>query len=136
MSQRDEEGCVKKNICDLDDYAMLGEVKDLSARREKHIGSSLEYACQFWTRHLASVPGDGFHTQRVQEAIVDFFAKDLLCWIEVLSIMGHLKAAASAIDDIRQWYISVSYARVHSNVIYPHTFPPGGHLHLRTGRRQ
>ena len=100
---------LKKNICDLDDYAVLSQVEDLSARRERCIGSSLEYACRFWARHLASVPGDGPHAERVQEAIDEFFAKRLLCWIEVLSIVGHLGVAVHAINDVRQWYISVSY---------------------------
>ena len=102
---------LKKNICDLDDYAVLSEVENLSGRREKCIGSSLEYACRFWTRHLASVPGVGPGARRVQEAIAEFFAKRLLCWIEALSIVGHLGAAIRAINDIRQWYISVSYTR-------------------------
>ena len=109
--------CLKKNICDLDDYAILSEVEDLSTRRETCIGSSLEYACRFWTRHLASVPGDGSSAKRVQEAVDEFFAKRLLCWIEVLSITGHLQVAVKAIDDIRQWYISVSHTRTRLRVV-------------------
>ena len=121
---------LKKNICDLDAYAVLSEVNDLSARRESCIGNSLEYACQFWTRHLASVPGDGPHVKRIQEVIEEFFEKRLLCWIEVLSIVGQLEAAVYAINNIKRWYISVSYNRTHSHMVYPHTFPIGGHLHF------
>ena len=127
---------LKRNICDLDDHTVLREVEGLSTRRETSIGSSLEYACQFWTKHLARIPGDGPHAKRVQEAMDDFFAKRLLCWIEVLSIMGHLGAAAYAINDIRQWYISVSHTRTRSPTVYPHTLLLGGHLHFRPGRRQ
>ena len=101
---------LEKNICDLDVYVVLSAVEDLSTRRETCIGSSLEYACRFWTRHLAHVPGDGPGAERVQAAIDEFFTKRLLCWIEVLSIMGYLQVAVKAIDDIRQWHISVSYA--------------------------
>ena len=104
------EKSLKKNICELDDYVVLNEVLDLSARRDKYIGSSLEYACRFWTRHLASVPGKGPGAEKIQEAIDEFFTKRLLSWIEVLSIVGHLGMAVNAMDDIRQWYISVSYA--------------------------
>ena len=99
---------LKKNICGLDDYAVLGEVRDLSSRRETYIGKSLEYACRFWTRHLASIPGNGPHVERLQEAIDVLFTGNLLYWIEVLSILGCLEVAVYAIDDIRQWYISVS----------------------------
>ena len=126
---------LKKNICGLDDYAVLREVEDLSERRETCIGSSLEYACRFWTRHLASVPGDGPHAKRVQEAMEEFFARHLLYWIEVLSIVGHLGVAVRAINDIRQWHISVSYTRTHSHMVYPHTLPLGRNLHFQTGRR-
>ena len=101
---------LKKNICDLDDYAVLTEVDDLSVRRETCIGSSLEYACRFWARHLASVPGDGTNIERVRGAIDEFFGKRLLCWVEVLSIVGHLGLAMHVINNVRQWYVSVSYA--------------------------
>ena len=121
---------LKKNICDLDDHAVLAKVKDLSSRRKTCIGSSLEYACRFWTRHLMSVPGDGPHAKRVQEAINEFFMKHLLCWIEVLSIAGHLQVAVHAINEIRQWHISVSYTRTCPHMVYPHTLSIGGHLRL------
>ena len=84
---------LRKNICDLEDYVVLGEVKDLSDRRETRIRNSLEYACQFWARHLAGIPGSGPDVKRVQEAIEEFFDKRLLCWFEVFSIIGHLEAA-------------------------------------------
>ena len=105
------ENTLKKNICELDDYVVLSEVTDLSARRDKYIGSSLEYACRFWTKHLLNTPGKGPGAKKIQETIEKFFTKCFLCWIEVLSIVGHLGAAVNAIDDIRQWYISVSYTR-------------------------
>ena len=103
---------LKKNICDLEDYAVLEQVEDLSARRQTRIGSSLEYACRFWTRHLASILRSGPHVKRVHEAVGEFFAGRLLCWVEVLSILGCLEVAVYAIDDIRRWYISVSDARI------------------------
>ena len=149
---------LRKNICDLEDYAVLGEVEDLSNRRETCIGSSLEYACRFWARHLAGVPGSGPNAKRVQEVIEEFFDKRLLFWFEVLSIVGHLEAAVYGINYIRQWYISVGSSQTHSSVmtygidyirkwytsvgssrthsflIYAHPFPLDGHLHLQPGR--
>ena len=38
---------LKKNICKLDDHAILGEVKDLPACQKKYIKDALEYACCF-----------------------------------------------------------------------------------------
>jgi len=64
---------LNKNICDLDDYAILSEVGDLFVRREACIGRALEYACRFWTKHLARIPGNGPHVKRMREAIDEFF---------------------------------------------------------------
>ena len=125
---------LKKNICKLDDYAVLSEVEDLSARREACIESSLVYACRFWTKHLAKIPGDGPHAKQVREVVDEFFTKHLLCWIEVLSTAGHLGAAVYALNEIRRWYISVSYTS-HLHMVCAHTPLIGRHFHLRTGRR-
>ena len=65
---------LKKDICDLDDYAILGEVKDLPARRKACIGEVLKYACRFWKKYFAGIPGNCRRTKRVQEAIDEFFA--------------------------------------------------------------
>lgn len=105
-------GRLKRNICDLDDYAILGKVDDLPARREKWIGSALEYACRFWTRHLAKVPSKGPHVKRVREAVDEFFATRLLYWIEALSTIEHLGGAIYAINDIRQWFISAEISNL------------------------
>ena len=114
--------CPRKNICDLEDYAVLGKVKDLSDRREARIGSSLEYACRFGAGHLVGVPGSGPDAKGVQEAIEEFFDKRLLCWFEVLSIVGHLEAAVHPINYIRHQYISISSNRTHSSMVYAHPF--------------
>ena len=127
--------CLRKNICDLEDYAVLTEVKDLQVLGERFIGSSLEYACRFWTRHLVNVPGRGPNTNRIKQEIEVFFAKHLLYWFEVLSIVGHLGVAVHAINHIREWYISVGYTQTHSYIKRPHRFSLDRHPHLRTGRR-
>ena len=99
---------LKRNICNLDDYVVLSEVKDLSTYQKTHIGSALEYACCFWTKHLVETSSDVHNAKEVQKAIDEFFTKHLLFWIEVLAIMGNLGIGIYAINDIKQWYISVS----------------------------
>ena len=98
---------LERNICGLD-YAILREVEDLPTCRKEHIGEALEYACQFWTKHLAEVPSGGHGVEEVHKAIDKFFSTYLLFWIEVLTIMGCLGVSVYSINDIRQWYISVS----------------------------
>jgi hypothetical protein len=99
---------LRKNICNLDGCPVLSEVKDLRRRREDHIGSALEYACQFWAKHLEKTPGEGDHVERVQKEVDEFFTTRLLFWIEVLSLMGNLDVGVHAIHDVDQWYQSVS----------------------------
>ena len=98
-----------KNICKLDDHAVLSKVKDLAARQKDHIGDALEYACKFWTKHLLKIPSDSPHIEEVQNAIDKFFTTNLLFWIEVLSLLGNLNVGIHALNDIQQWYMLVSY---------------------------
>ena len=100
---------LKRNICNLDDYATLSKVKDISTCQKEHIGDALEYACQFWTKHLVEIPSSGQGVGEVHKAINEFFTTHLLFWIEVLVVMGRLGVSVYAINDIQQWYISVSY---------------------------
>ena len=114
---------LKENICELDDHAVLSEVDDLATCRKDHIGDALEYACKFWTRHLLKVPSDSSHIKEVQDAIDEFFMTYLLSWIEVLSLMGNLDVGVYALNDIQQWYLSVSYIQdIHLVNPYLHFF--------------
>ena len=100
---------MKRNICGLDNYIILSEVKDLSVLRKEHIGDALEYSCQFWAKHLAEVSSDDNDVEEeVYKAIDKFFTTHLLFWIEVLTIMGKLGTSVHAINDVQQWYNSVS----------------------------
>ena len=99
---------LKRNICNLDDYVTLVEVKDISARKKDCIGEALEYACKFWTKHLLGIPGNSSCIQEVQRAINQFFTTHLLHWIEILVLVGNLEVGIYAINDINQWYTEVS----------------------------
>jgi len=84
-------GKLKRNICKLDDYSILSEVKDLPDCQKNHIGDALEYACCFWTKHLLRIPGGSSGVEEVQEAVDKFFPTCLLFWIEALILMGKLE---------------------------------------------
>ena len=99
---------LKKNICNLDDHAVLSEVQDLSDQRKNHIGDALEYACSFWTRHLLKILCSSSCVGEVQKAIDNFFTTHLLDWIEVLALIGNLGAGVYAINDVEQWCALVS----------------------------
>jgi len=99
---------LRKNICDLEDHAVLSEVKDISTRKKDHIGYALEYSCCFWTKHLLEIPGSSSWVEEVQRVIDNFFTTHLLDWIEVLALTGNLDVGVLAINDVDQWYALVS----------------------------
>jgi len=99
---------LKRNICNLDDYAVLNEVGDLSTYKKDHIGDALEYACHFWTKHLVEIPSSSLIVGEVQRAIDQFFTTHLLHWIEVLVLTRNLDAGVYAMNDIEKWYTLVS----------------------------
>jgi len=103
---------LKKNICQLDDHVFLEEVEGLSTRKATYIGDALEYACRFWTDHLASTATRTTSTshdiEEVDKAINEFFTTSLLFWIEVLSLTGNLDVGGYAMNRIEEWYTTVS----------------------------
>jgi len=108
---------LKRNICKLDNYAILTTVGDLLARQKKYIGDALEYSCQFWVKHLTKVPSSGHPAEEVYKAVDKFFTTHLLFWIEALAIMGSLGISVYAINDIQQWYSSVSCGQsIHQSI--------------------
>ena len=99
---------LKKNICNLDDYAVLSEVQDLPVRRQNNIGDALKYACCFWTKHLVEIPGSSSYVVKVQEAIKKIFTTHLLHWIEALILTRDLDVGIYAMNDVERWCGSVS----------------------------
>jgi len=100
---------LRRNICNLDDHAVLSEVKDLPTSKTAHIGDALEYACHFWTKHLAKIPSSDHGVEEIHQAIDKFFKTGFLSWIEVLILTGNLDIGVYGLNDIEQWYTLVSY---------------------------
>jgi len=103
---------LKRNICRLDDDAVLSKIEDLPTLRSTHIGNTLEYACKFWTNHLSKIAGSSDGGEDVEKAIEDFFTTGFLFWVEVLILTGKLGISLHALHDIEQWYILVSHAEI------------------------
>jgi len=124
MSQK-----LKRNICRLEDYTILSEVEDLPDHQRNYMGDGLEYACCFWTKHLLGIPGSSPGIEEIQEAIVKFFPTCLLFWIEALILVGKLAIGVYALNDVRQWYTSVSYMwSCYSGSPCSHLFRQGLHV--------
>ena len=96
----------------MDDHAVLSKVEDLPTLRATHIGNTLEYACRFWTHHLAKIPSRSGGGEDVQKAIEDFFTTGFLFWVEVLILTGNLEISLHALHNIEQWYTLVSHIEI------------------------
>ena len=101
-------GSLRKNICNLDNITPLNNIEDLPARKAACIRDALGYACCFWTTHLARTATSSLDVE-VQNKISDFFTTCLPFWIEALSLMGKLDVGLYALNDIKQWYLLVSW---------------------------
>ena len=99
---------LKRNICQLEEYALLSEVQDLPTQRTTYIEDSLKYACCFWAGHLVKSASSDPGVEEVHKAINEFFTTCFLFWIEVLSLLGRLDMGVYALNNIEQWYLVVS----------------------------
>ena len=75
------------NICDLEtSFKFNRDVLDLRERVNKQIHPGLLYACRHWASHLRDVP----YSSEILSELDNFIYKQLLYWIEVLSLTGCL----------------------------------------------
>jgi hypothetical protein len=70
---------------------------DLTQEQINHISPALFYSCRFWADHIKEITviGDG-----IQNALSYLMCKQLLFWLEVLSIKQALDFAWSALENI------------------------------------
>jgi len=105
-------GGLKQNHLSLPDYSLNLEVKDLQMRIKDHIDVTLQYACQSWHNHLTIA--DGNITHAVSQ--LHYFLKEkFLAWLEVVSVLGAMKAAVIGLEKLVLWLQKVCFS--HSYVI-------------------
>lgn len=89
------------NICRLEtSYRLNSEHEDLKERIEKYVPSVLSYSCRFWAKHLARVPQ---FDSDLFECLRSVMEKKFLFWLEVMSLMGELAVAITALLSVRRW---------------------------------
>ena len=93
---------LERNICGIDRFSLNQDVEDLEERVAKHINTSLIYACRHWAHHLTNSPSAG-DTADLVELLRVFAQKKMLNWIEVLSLLGVVSYAISALEDVANW---------------------------------
>lgn len=82
------------NICNLTtSYVFNDDVPDLDKKIEDNISGPLLYSCYFWAGHLLDIKWDQDTWSILQNEIKDFFYKNLLFWLEVMSLKKEVAAA-------------------------------------------
>jgi hypothetical protein len=70
---------------------------DLTPEQINHISPTLFYSCQFWPDHTKEIVVDN----NLQVAVSDLMDKQILFWIEVLSVKSALSVAIPALESVR-----------------------------------
>ncbi|KIM29777.1 hypothetical protein M408DRAFT_43330, partial [Serendipita vermifera MAFF 305830] len=92
------------NICKLEtSYRANSEIEDLSERVQKHIPNILQYSCLHWSNHLCSSVDQA--SKEICEYLDTFLRGErVLYWLEVLSVMGRVPQAISALRKIIKYH--------------------------------
>jgi hypothetical protein len=99
---------LEENICDLPQYAMNSDLKDLGIRGQESVDEALRYACRFWARHLCSTSESGDDIGWMLELLREFVQRRLLRWLEVMSISKELRGAIHSLLEVERWFTDVS----------------------------
>ena len=97
---------LQKNMCKLPDGVANSDVGDLKERTERYINPTLRYACMSWHTHLVGlVDADKIpsHTPTIIPTLRQFLETKLLCWLDVLSVLGAVRNAVEALQVTTDW---------------------------------
>ena len=91
---------LEQNHLSLPDYALNSEVDDIQKRIDSRVSIALQYACKSWHGHLTKATGN------IASIIPDlrfFLAGKLLAWLEVMSVLGTVRGAVAALEELMTW---------------------------------
>lgn len=90
---------LRRDICNVNDSSKLNiEIPDLAERIQRYIPLPLQYACRYWAFHVS-------HSEindELFEHLEYFCAKNMLHWLEVVSLLGELDNVVEALYNARE----------------------------------
>jgi len=87
------------DMCKIGDASVLNQtVADLPTRISRYIPAHVRYACRHWASHLSS----GVMKDSTLDLLRRFCSRQLLNWLEVMSLLGDLDGAISALQSARR----------------------------------
>ena len=94
---------LNSNPCDLPDFVMNRDVTDLPKLLEDRVGSAMRYACSYWAMHVRSSPTANDYVIRSIPSVAEFFEKNAVPWVEVMSLENRLESVIYNIYDLLDW---------------------------------
>jgi hypothetical protein len=91
------------NKCNIKSSYQLNS--EITQKQVDCISPALFYSCQFWAGHLKEIKVD----DDMQTAVPYFMRKQLLFWLEILSIKQSIKLAIPSLDDLMQWKVRYGF---------------------------
>ncbi|KIO29546.1 hypothetical protein M407DRAFT_227293, partial [Tulasnella calospora MUT 4182] len=100
-------GDLKENICNLSEVSKPGsEVQDIV---DREISKGVQYCCRAWSTHVTQGvkwPRPGESTATGELAYFELFSKEkLMCWLEVMSLVGGTMDAIIAANEVNEWLL-------------------------------
>lgn len=101
---------LSRDMCGIGSLPTLNsDVADLRIRLQVKVPLHLRYACSYWPLHLVRAGLSGYADQGVRRTVVlqliDAFGKfvrtKLLCWLEIMSLLGRLDAVVPLLQAVR-----------------------------------
>jgi hypothetical protein len=94
-------GALARDICHLENPTRPNsKIPDLALRLQSYVPGSVRYACVFWPVHLCV--GE-FVGDTICASLLEFCRTHLFHWIELLSLLARLPAAATHLPTVISW---------------------------------
>ena len=94
---------LEPNPCGLPEFVMNRDVTNVPELLEDKVGGASRYACVHWAMHVRSSPIDNDHAARLITSAIEFFRKNALPWIEVMSLENRLEGVIHNINALIDW---------------------------------
>ena len=94
---------LKRNHCNLPDFAMNLDVLNIPDLLEDKVGGASRYACAYWAMHIRSSPTDNDHATRLITSATEFLKENAPPWIEVMSLEKRLEGVIHNINNLLDW---------------------------------
>ena len=94
---------LRRNPCDLPDFAMNRDITNLPELLENKVESATRYACGYWAMHVRSSPTTDDFATRLIDSATEFFKNNVIPWIEAMSLEGRLENVIYSINHVFDW---------------------------------